>query len=462
MSKHLCALVAGLTFLLMAGVAQAQPQRALDEITLDSGVSLSDWLSSSEVKFMTDPLKTAGQAADYIRRYGPYRELLNVVWAVSKSSMFDLRWINGFRIDRQLKGVREARSSLGDWPRVLMFEAKASVFAGDTQAAVNALRAWLRVIPQEDPDRTKIVDLLLSATKDKDALAKHFAPQGLPGLYPDSKGCRVFRYEPPKPNEVLTWSGDCPGGIAEGQGTLELQRDGKFVWSSEFTASKGEQKFGRYVTRYANGGTLDTTLDPRTGETRGTAKDVPSGNLEYSGSVAEGWLVGRGILRWKVGFYERVEGDFSPMPTLRRNVDFYPTGQVTEVRSDGDRYEGPVVRVTPINGREWPLYRRGRGVLKYGTGGVLDAQFEGNEPAPGQATYTDRAGRRFEGRIAKKYSCFISQGLRAVLPLDQSHYEARDKRLDPNSQILRGIFENGRGGLTNKPCEPGEVVGMED
>jgi len=46
------------------------------------------------------------------------------------------------------------------------------------------------------------------------------------GWIKDSKGCKIAN-PTPKPREVVTWSGPCPNGIADGKGVLQFSTDGK-------------------------------------------------------------------------------------------------------------------------------------------------------------------------------------------------------------------------------------------
>jgi hypothetical protein len=95
-------------------------------------------------------------------------------------------------------------------------------------------------------------------------------------------GCRVVNAHP-QPNETITWTGECRGGVAEGKGILQWFEDGRlterYVGEMGAGVMSGQGDLlthgGHYVGAFSNGkangqGTLTTTK----GETlSGTWKD---------------------------------------------------------------------------------------------------------------------------------------------------------------------------------------------
>src|SRR5258708_122717 len=90
----------------------------------------------------------------------------------------------------------------------------------------------------------------------------------------DARGCKVSNLHP-LPNEYVTWSGDCPGGYAEGGGTLSWFLRGKpgGVYRGEL---KGGTADGHGVYQY------------------------PSG-ARYEGGFVEGRYEGHGVYRYASG-----------------------------------------------------------------------------------------------------------------------------------------------------------------
>ncbi len=64
-------------------------------------------------------------------------------------------------------------------------------------------------------------------------------------------GCRVWVYHH-IPNQTVTWSGTCSGGVADGQGTLEWSGGGEETSTGTGTLSSGK-RHGRWVVRYSDG-----------------------------------------------------------------------------------------------------------------------------------------------------------------------------------------------------------------
>ena len=131
------------------------------------------------------------------------------------------------------------------------------------------------------------------------------------GWIEDGKtGCRI-RNPAPQPRESVTWSGDCPNGIAEGAGVLQWFDD-----SRPTDRYEGEMRDG-----WENG--------------RGIATSTVIAD-RYDGEWREGWRHGRGVYDFATG--DRYEGDW--FEGLR-------TGRGTMVWADGARYEGEWLNSKP-------------------------------------------------------------------------------------------------------------------
>lgn len=116
-------------------------------------------------------------------------------------------------------------------------------------------------------------------------------------------GCRV-RNPAPQPRESVTWSGACPGGIAEGTGVLQ--------WFDDERPSdryEGELRDG-----WENG--------------RGIATSTVIAD-RYDGEWRDGWRHGRGAYSFASG--DRYDGTW---------VEGLRTGRGTMTWADGAHYEG--------------------------------------------------------------------------------------------------------------------------
>ena len=66
----------------------------------------------------------------------------------------------------------------------------------------------------------------------------------------DTRGCKV-RDDSPRDGEVVTWSGSCVNGLAEGTGELSAFVDGKWRYTISGTMKAGTLN-GHEITKYAN------------------------------------------------------------------------------------------------------------------------------------------------------------------------------------------------------------------
>lgn len=115
-------------------------------------------------------------------------------------------------------------------------------------------------------------------------------------------GCRVWK---PSlvPNDAVTWSGQCVGGLAEGPGIAQWTADGKSTLTYEGTF--------------------------RSGMLQGRGRMIAAGGDRYEGDYRDGKREGRGA--YIAGTGERYDGEFK---------DNRRDGQGVITRADGTRVEG--------------------------------------------------------------------------------------------------------------------------
>lgn len=115
-------------------------------------------------------------------------------------------------------------------------------------------------------------------------------------------GCRVWNLEP-KPNQTISWSGQCPNTIAQGRGILQIYIDGKV-----------DERYD---------------ADFRDGKPNGRGVYTRTNGKRYEGDFAEGYFNGQGTYTFANG--DRYQGHF-------QNDDF--SGHGVFIYKNGSRYEG--------------------------------------------------------------------------------------------------------------------------
>ena len=183
-------------------------------------------------------------------------------------------------------------------------------------------------------------------------LAWPAAAQALqPGWIADSRtGCRVWNNNP-RPQETITWSGNCVGGFAQGSGVLQW-----FV---------GGEPSGRYEGEY------------RDGAENGLGVATWADGTRYQGEWRQGRHQGTGVKTLANG--ERYEGEFRDGKENGRGTYSWPSG---------DRYKGDF-RDGKFNGH---------GVMTAANGGRYDGEYRDGK-ATGRAVYTWPNGDRYEGEF---------------------------------------------------------------
>lgn len=166
--EFLCAFVVAffLSIYSGCGIAQTPPSRpapSIDEIQLESGLTLRDWIDSSPVQQMLDPLAIGGEAKRLIARYGAQRALVGVLQKASQHDSFSADRITPENAAASYAQLRRALQVLGEWPDLLFAQAKAASLAGNISEAHELLKRWMRVAPATHPQRKTIAGALIEA-----------------------------------------------------------------------------------------------------------------------------------------------------------------------------------------------------------------------------------------------------------------------------------------------------------
>jgi hypothetical protein len=147
------------------GLAPHGSLPALEDVQLDSGLTLADWVRVVENKEPQPSLATASQAASYVRRYGAYFELVEIVWRATRRPEFSPH-LGPEPDPAKLAALADARRRLGDWPDLLYASARVKAQLGDSAGATADLRRWMALSPTDAPRRTDIAEKLLLADND--------------------------------------------------------------------------------------------------------------------------------------------------------------------------------------------------------------------------------------------------------------------------------------------------------
>ena len=156
----------------VAGAQGAAAPKRLADITLDSGVTLEDWLRLVSTREPQPSLETAGDAARYVRRYGAFRELLDLIHRASEAPEFDRAALNSRNAAQVASRVAEARRLLGDWPNLLLVGGMARAHTNDAAGAIADLRKWMTLAPRDHVFRSQVADALLLADRAPGAITE--------------------------------------------------------------------------------------------------------------------------------------------------------------------------------------------------------------------------------------------------------------------------------------------------
>jgi hypothetical protein len=163
----------------------AAPKRLAD-ITLDSGVTLEDWLRLVSTREPQPSLETAADAARYVRRYGAFRELLDLIHRASEAPEFDRAALSSRNASQVAIRAAEARRLLGDWPNLLLVGGVARAYSNDAAGAIADLRKWMTLVPRDHVFRSQVADALLLAERTPSAITewvRAFEPVEVPPQY---------------------------------------------------------------------------------------------------------------------------------------------------------------------------------------------------------------------------------------------------------------------------------------
>jgi hypothetical protein len=167
--------LAGLAMLFVSGLlSPVNAAQSLDTIQLDNGLLLRDWIDLPAVQSVQSPLETGERAVTYIKRYGAYRELLDIVWKATRSKPFEEGTITAENAAQRLEELDKARTKLGEWPQLVISHARAASLLGKSDAALADLKSWLKVVPVDDRRRKTIVALVIESEKDDAVVTRYF------------------------------------------------------------------------------------------------------------------------------------------------------------------------------------------------------------------------------------------------------------------------------------------------
>ena len=142
--------------------------------------------------------------------------------------------------------------------------------------------------------------------------------------------CAVWNEDALKQREniMVTWSGPCENGKAQGHGTLVVRSLEDGEWERIFEGDyKDGRPHGRGVVVFANGGRYEGDFKDGKPHGRGVL-EVASGR-RYEGDFRAGLMHGRGVVVFANGL--RYEGDFK---------DNEPHGSGVIVFANGDKCDG--------------------------------------------------------------------------------------------------------------------------
>jgi len=212
-----------------------------------------------------------------------------------------------------------------------------------------------------------------------------------------AEGCLVLNPQP-RVNDGVQWSGPCPAGKAQGQGTLRWLR-GATLWSTYTGEVKDGLPDGEGSTTWASGNQL-----------RGRYRqELPSGpgrftwasGSTYEGDFAQGLPNGKGRFDWAAGGH--YVGDF---------VNGFPQGRGVKTDAEGSTYSGDFVNGKREGRGEWvsrwgaryvgefrnDLYH-GQGAMHASQGFLLEGQWvAGRLEGPGKARFIN--GDEYSGGFA--------------------------------------------------------------
>ena len=175
-------------------------------------------------------------------------------------------------------------------------------------------------------------------------------------LLDPKSGCAVLDVNA-LPVDSADWSGNCVGGLADGDGTVTYASRGKFFETISGPFDRGVLRDGPVTVKWADGSTYDG--DQVAGRMQGSGVLTTADSERFQGQWARDRLNGRGLVLWANG--DRYEGDWRDGKADGHGVQSWadgrkydgewrndlPNGHGVGMRKDGSRYEGIFVDGRP-------------------------------------------------------------------------------------------------------------------
>lgn len=259
----LAALVAG-ALNTAASAQTATSDARLQTIVLDSGVTLADWIRVTRSREPSPSLATGAQAAQFVRRHGAYRELLDIVWRAAQHKDLQRDSVGRENAAERLAAVNEARRALGDWPTLLMASAAAKAYLGDAGGANEDLRRWMTLAAPTDASRERVTEVLLSVAQKPDAVIAWLTQSGVAAMpvalrRPVDAHFDKFAKDIARARECL--------GLVTQHDDLTVMREGRWAHNNEAAAMRVEHRITRIglptaaVTVLGNPSSIDYEYD---------------------------------------------------------------------------------------------------------------------------------------------------------------------------------------------------------
>ena len=168
-----------------------------------------------------------------------------------------------------------------------------------------------------------------------------FAQAG--GWTADSRSaCKVWN-DSSQPSASVTWTGNCPKGVAQGHGTAQWVKDGKPVLKVEGEYLDGKLQDGQQSRTYANGDRYVGNY--ANGHGNGYGVLYWANGARYDGNFVNSKRQGHGTLTEPGG--SRFEGEWN---------DGLPNGHGTYVNKSGATFTGNWTNGCLKNGERWAVF----------------------------------------------------------------------------------------------------------
>jgi hypothetical protein len=148
----------------------------------------------------------------------------------------------------------------------------------------------------EGRKRLKLLAAKSATDTEKTSAAEGSTPYGQ-WMHDAISGCAIWTTRP-HPNETVSWSGSCAGGIAVGGGTVAFTQDGKMTITLTGQMEDGKLN-GHTVAMYANGDSFEGEYKDGKAEGHGIKK-LATGE-SYEGEWKDGKQEGHGVVTYPNG-----------------------------------------------------------------------------------------------------------------------------------------------------------------